>query len=184
MGSPINAQTSRSTFVTVLAWLFIVGAGMATSISLLQALVFAFFFAGDRSPSMPPASLQQMPPVARLLLEYPYFFFMLFWTLAVATLVAAVGLLRRKNWARVVFIGLMVLGVLWNLIGLWFQYEMFAAIPKIPDNAPPDFVDNFESMANVLWFASAVFAFAFAALFAWIAKRLMSSAVRAEFDAL
>jgi hypothetical protein len=182
METPITGQTSPSTFVTVLAWIFIVGAGLATFVSLLQALMFAFLFAGDRPPPMPPATSQQMPAIARLFFESPYLFFLLFWSVAVATLVAAIGLLRRRNWARVAFVGLMLLGVVWNLGGLWFQQQMFAAFPKPPGNAGPDFASEFETMANIVRVGSAVFAVAIAALFAWIAKRLMSPAIRAEFE--
>jgi len=39
---PGPAAQARSTFVTIVAWIFIVGAGSTVCISLLQAIMFAF----------------------------------------------------------------------------------------------------------------------------------------------
>lgn len=43
---------------------------------------------------------------------------------------------------------------------------------------------GFETMMTIMRFATAAFAIAISVLFAWIIKRLVSRAVKAEFDAL
>jgi hypothetical protein len=176
---------NRSTFVTVVAWIFIAIAGFATFISLLQALMFTFvfpadeFLKGDASREM-----EEMPAFFRFMIQNMQWFFVMFWSLCVLTLVAAVGLLRRKNWARVIFVGLMAFGILWNLGGIWLQEQMMSSFSKLPAHAPPEMGTGFEAMMVVMRFVWGAFAIGMSILFAWIIKRLISRSIRAEFNAL
>ena len=45
-----------------------------------------------------------------------------------ATLASAIGLLLRLDWARRVFIGMLVLAIVANLLGLWFQHEVVQSV--------------------------------------------------------
>jgi len=187
LAAPSATVPSRSTFVTVLAWIFIAGAGMVVFIAILQAIMFVFVFPPTDeilSASRMPPEFQQMPAVFRFMVENVFLFFVLFWSLAVVTLFAAIGLLYRKNWARLGFIGLMGFAILWNLGGLWLQHAMFSSFPAIPASAPPDFAAGFETAAIVMRIGSVVFAVGVSVLFAWIIKRLSSKSIRAEFHAL
>jgi len=189
--NPATNQTAaraqgRSSFVTALAWTFIVLAGFATFISVLQALMFYFFFPADTFSQINAKELEEMPATLRFMMRHILGFFVLFWSLSAATFVSAIALLRRKNWARLAFIALMALGIVWNLAGLWLQAEMMPPLPGAPAHDPraQEFQAHFETMMTVMKFATAVFAIAVSALFAWIIKRLASPSVKAEFDAL
>lgn len=179
---------ARSTFVTVIAWTFIVLAGFASFISVLQALMFFFLFPDDMFTAARAAKgVENMPAFPRFMFQHMLGFFVLFWSTCVVTLVSAIGLLRRKNWARLVFIALLALGIVWNLSGLWLQQQMMASFSKPPPAHDPrmaDFQAGFETMMTVMRFAMATFAIAISALFAWIIKRLVSRPVRTEFVAL
>jgi hypothetical protein len=170
----------------VVAWIFIAIAGFATFISLLQALMFTFVFPADQFPSAVSASkdFEEMPAFFRFMIQNMQWFFVMFWSLSVLTLVAAIGLLRRKNWARLVFVGLMAFGILWNLGGIWLQEQMMSSFPKLPTHAPLDVGAGFETMMTVMRFAMSAFAIGISLVFAWIIKRLISRSVRAEFNAL
>jgi hypothetical protein len=178
----------RSTFVTVVAWTFIAIAGFASFIAVLQALMFVFVFPADQFP--PPEStrgLEEMPAFVRFMFQHIRWFFVFFWTLSVVTLVCAIGLLRRRNWARLAFVAIMVIGILWNLSGIWLQEQMMSSFPKPPPIHGPraaEFDAGFETMMTIMRFAMAAFAIAMSVLFAWIIKRLVSRSARAEFDAL
>jgi hypothetical protein len=183
--STSTLNPSRSTFVTVVAWIFIAIAGFATFISLLQALMFTFVFPADQFP--PPGNakgLEEMPAFFRFMIQNIHWFFVMFWSLSVVTLVAAIGLLRRKNWARLVFVGLMIFGILWNLGGIWLQEQMMSTFPKAQAGAPPDFAAGFDTMMTIMRIAMGAFAIGISVLFAWIVKRLVSRSVKAEFNAL
>jgi hypothetical protein len=177
----------RSTFVTVVAWTFITIAGFASFIAVLQALMFAFVFPADlfRVPESA-KGLEEMPAFFRFMFQHVAWFFAFFWTLSVVTLVCAIGLLRRKNWARVAFVAIMVLGIIWNLSGIWLQEQMMSSFPKPPVQDPrmAEFHAGFETMMTIMRFAMTAFAIAMSALFAWIIKRLVSRSALAEFGAL
>jgi len=178
-------QSNRSTFVTVVAWIFITLGGIATFISILQALMFAFVFpASEISPAAGRhAGLEEMPTLLRFMTENIQLFFVAFWSLSVATLVSAVGLLRRKNWARLVFVGLMLLGIVWNLGGIWFQEQMMSDLPT-PLATQGHGAQGAVAMMTIMRIAMIAFAIGLSLIFSWIMKQLMSRPVRMEFGAL
>ena len=177
----------RSTFVTVVAWTFIAIAGFASFIAVLQGLMFVFVFPADQFPSSESTKgLEEMPAFFRFMFQHIKWFFVFFWTLSVVTLLCAIGLLRRKNWARLAFVVIMVIGIVWNLAGIWLQEQMMSSFPKPPVQDPraTEFQAGFETMMTIMRFAMAAFAIAMSVLFAWIIRRLVSRSVRGEFDAL
>jgi hypothetical protein len=91
------------------------------------------------------------------------------------TLASSIGLLKRKNWARLIFVGLMALGIVWNLGGIVLQFAMFASMQN--GFGHPGMEVFFIAMSAV----SILFAFGFSGIFGWIAKRLLSPAIAAEF---
>jgi hypothetical protein len=180
----MNAIDNRSGFVTALAWVFIVLSGFSTMISVLQnAMVWTMF----HPPQMAQAMAEQprgMPPYAAFLMGHFQWFFLAFLLVSATTLASSIGLLKRMEWARVVFIALMFLGIAWNLFGLVGQFVMmafmndqFAAMPKSANE--PDMQPFFVAIMAV----SAIFAIGFSVLFGWIAKRLLSREIKAEFGA-
>jgi hypothetical protein len=90
------------------------------------------------------------------------------------TLAASIGLLLRQAWARVVFIGVLGLGIAWNVLGAVLQFVLMPTLP-----APP--AGDMGAMFVVMWVVTAVVAFGTAALFGWIIHRLCSSEIAAEF---
>jgi hypothetical protein len=183
---PAQLAVPRSSFVTVLAWIFIAFAGFGTFISLLQNIMINTVFPLDqmRSAMSQAHSDQNMPAFAAFMFNNIRLFFAAFLIVSVSTLIAAIALLKRKNWARVLFIAILALGIVWNLGGLVVQQFFFASMSSIPPNTPPEFRANFEAMGTmmtVMKIFSAVMAVGFSVLFAWIIKRLASVAIRQEF---
>jgi len=174
-----SPTTTRSSFVTVLAWIFIVGGGFTTFISILQNVMLTFFFPADQIQMAKGA--ENMPAVALFMLNHMRLFFAAFLVLSLTVFVSSIGLLKRKNWARVIFIGLFVLGILWNVGGLFLQNAMFSAMPAPSPDAPEEFKAQMESMAHVMLVFSFVMAVGMSVLFGWLIKRLASPAIRREF---
>jgi hypothetical protein len=139
---------------------------------------------GQFPPAGDAKGMEQMPAFFRFMIQNMQWFFVMFWSLSFLTLISAIGLLLRKNWARLVFVGLMALGILWNLGGILLQEYMMSSFPQVPAHGPRDVDAGFETMMTVMRFAMGVFAIAMSLLFAWIIKRLVSRSVRAEFNAL
>jgi hypothetical protein len=180
-----EADPARSPFVTIIAWVFIVLAGLAMLILTLQGVVFYFML---RNPKMQAAmgmstEIKGAPEWLAFFLGHPWIFVVICWLLALLTLTAAVGLLRRVNWARILFMVILGLGIAWNIGGMVLQGFFFNAVPDLPVETPTEFVAGFKTLAIASMIGSALFAIAISVLFAWIIKRLGSQPVKAEFHA-
>lgn len=182
---PVTAPARRSTFITVLAWLAIAGSGFMVFISMMQAAIFLVVFRDKLPiPNRGWPRREQLPPFVQFILSHPELFFVTFWLLAVSTLIASVGLLRRHNWARFYFIVVLTLGCVWNLGGIWLQRQMLAVMPTSIRGAPTEFAHDFELAGTVISIGSTIIAIAITVLFVWLIMRLVSPTIRAEFNAL
>lgn len=181
-----STVVGRSGFVTGLAWVFIVLAGFATVIAILQNVMLALMFPAEelRAAVKESENAQPMPALFRFMFENFRYFFAGFLVLSVGTLVTAIGLLKRKNWARLIFVAILAFGVVWNLASLAMPFVMTSMIPEMPAHAQSDFHDNFKLMWNIMIGFTVVIGLAFAALFAWVIKRLLGDDIKREFLAL
>jgi hypothetical protein len=176
-----NYEERRSTFVTTLAWVFIVLTGFASLIAVVQSFMLYFVFPLDEMRAQMSEAASEMPPAAVFMLAHFELLFSAFLVVSLAALVVSIGLLRRKNWARLAFIGLMVLGVVWNIAGLALQQTFMSQMP-VPRGTPAEFQESFGSMMRVMSVFSVVFALAVSSVFGWIAWRLRSPGIVAEFN--
>ena len=183
MADQLNSSTARSSFVTALAWVFIVLGGFATLIATLQNIMLSIMMPGGMPPIEPQGKGQDIPAFARFMFDNFRLFFAGFLVLSAVTLVSAIGLLKRMNWARLTFVGLMSFGILWNIAGVVLTFFMFSSMP-LPENAPADFREQHELISKIMTAFTLLMAIAFSALFAWIIKRLLSDDIRREFVAL
>ena len=171
----------RSTFVTVVAWIFIALSGFGTVISVLQNIMVHTMFRGPEFDAMLHGPTPGMPPFAVFLFAHFELFVFATLLLSAFMLVSSIGLLRRWNWARLCFVGLMGLCIAWQLVGMAVQFSMFASMREQFAAAStlggPDMGPFFIAIAV----ASVLFGLAFSALFGWIAMRLLSAPVVAEF---
>lgn len=163
----------RSTFVTVVGWIFIV----LSAIGLLQSLMFMFLpmdkmlaQAQQVQPGQPAADPAFMASFMRGM-----FFF--FFVVEAWVLLSSIGLVMRKGWARISFIVVCAIGaffsVIYVLIGL-----LGRSLPmnQIPDSTPA-MADFTHSIMTVLAVMGAVFA----ALFIFTIYKLSTQKVTQEF---
>jgi len=171
----------KSTFVTAVAWVFIALAGFATLISALQnIMIYIFFPVEQMHGAMAQArEQQQMPAYYWFIFEHVREIFAGFLLLTSLVLVASIGLLRRYNWARILFVWLLALGVIWNVAGIAWPWIFFHTMPQPPQTAPIH--AQFQALATGIGIFSAIISLGTAVLFVWIVKRLMSSAIKTEF---
>src|SRR5512140_685495 len=172
----------RSTFVTVLAWIFIVLGGMATLMSLLQNIMVALLF----RPEMMMEAAKDLPKdegpaaLASFMIMNFRLFFLLFLVLSALTLASAIGLLLRRNWGRMLFVALMVIGMAWNIVALGLMFLFFGAMADLPSRGGADA----QAFQVFFLFGAAInvlFVVGFTVLFGWIVKRLLSPDIRREF---
>jgi uncharacterized membrane protein len=178
------ASVPRSTFVTVVAWIFIVLSGFAACISLLQNVILGLM------PRDAFKSLQQdtmfahtVPSGPRFMLAHVQLVVFVMLVVCLITLASSIGLLRRRNWARLLFIGLLGLGILYNVASVFMQDSMMSSFnTSFPtDSAFGQTRQQFTQMMQAFKAASLIFTVGLTALFAWIIAKLLSRSVRDEF---
>ncbi len=178
-----KGMPARSNFVTVLAWIFIAFSGFAVFVSILQNVMITFSFPMERiqAAMQEPQAQQHVPAAFRFLFNNFAWLFRAFLVVSLAVLAASIGLLRRKNWARIAFIMLMALGILWNLGGVVLQSVLLSSFPPFPHQPPAEMAENFGRMLSVMRIATVFMVVAFSALCGWIIWKLASPQIRAEF---
>lgn len=171
----------KSTFVSILSWVFIVLSGMGTLMMLLEVTMF-FLLPFDELMQQQPAQ-PGMPFGPGLVLGLMRGFMVFMLALSLWMLASSIGLLLRKNWARISFIVLMVISVVFQLLGLVWAAVMGFAFHALPQSMPPGQpgADFFQTFAYVMVGVSVVFNLGLSALFIWIIYKLRSAPVRAEF---
>jgi len=152
-----------STFVTVIAWLFIVGSGLAILFLVLQNIMFFVFMNEEFAQQA-----GYMPNKETfLLVNLPFLLLFL------ALFISSIGLLKRKSWARLAFIVLLALGIVLTIREAILEAMLYSS-EMSQDNELPDYV------AIILWFVVLI-RIGIAVLFAWIIKRLLPDSVKQEF---
>src|SRR3982751_289041 len=180
-----SREPTRSVFVTAVAWIFIALDGAASFVLLIQNLLINTLVPFDqlRTGMAQAEGVGRLPPYFAWVFEHirPVLFVLLIY--ALLKLVAAIGLLKRQNWARLVFIGILAFGIVWTFAAIGLQqYALTSMLTmRLPPNASRDFEANMQSVMNVMRIVMAIFAIAFAVLYAWMIKKLLSPAIVAEF---
>ncbi|AXK71254.1 hypothetical protein DWG18_02455 [Lysobacter sp. TY2-98] len=170
-----------SKFVTVVAWIFIVLSGFGTVISVLQNVMFQTMFRTPEFADAMQAPAPGMPPFASFMFGHFQVVLLAFLAVSALMLLSSIGLLRRWNWARLTFVGLMVLAVAWQIVGVVIQFSMFSSMRQqfaaAATQGTPDMGPFFVAIGVI----SVIFALTFGGLFSWIAAKLMSAPIAAEF---
>ena len=173
--------TQKSTFVTVVAWLFIVFAGFSTLMTLLQNIMIHFMFPAEEMNNAinHPEVADQVPLIAEFMFNNFNLILFIIFLLSAFTLISAIALLKRKNWARLFFIVILSLGILWNAGGVVMQQAMFSSIPEMSGEVvtPPEF----QTAMTVMRIGTIIFALAICAALGWIIKKFSSTNIKAEF---
>ena len=172
---------ARSTFVTVVAWIFIGLSGMNTLVALMQNVMMYFLFNDSEFAQMsPPPGM--MPPVPAFVLIHFQLIFLLVLMGSAFMLVSAIGLLKRRNWARWCFIALLALLIVWQVVGVGISFSVLSLQQQqFSSNAQmmgaPDMSAFFIFMKVIV----VVLVIGFCGLFGWLIKRLLSASIAVEF---
>jgi hypothetical protein len=171
---------ARSLFVTATAWVFIILAALASASAIVQNAAVTSLMPG-LNIGLERGSL---PLLSGFLLGYLPWVVGAGLVVSFATLASAVGLLLRLDWARRTFIGLLILAIVANLVGMWLQQEVVQSVVNatlrsapLPQNALNVF-GGFVTAARVF---AVILTLGACGILAWIIRRLMSFGVRQEF---
>jgi hypothetical protein len=176
-----NKPANKSTFITVLAWIIIVLTGFATCISIMQnILIHTVFPLGEMQAAMAnDRQSNNFPALAIFMLSQMQWIMGVFLAISIAAFISGIGLLKRRNWARILIIIFLGMGIIWNIVGLIMQVIVLASFPMI--EAPAEVQSSFKIMSSVMMVFAALIAVALSVLFGWIIKRLLSASIVDEF---
>lgn len=185
MSVPPPMPVARSGFINALGWIFACLSGFATLIGVLQNLMLELVFQPvmQQQLAIQPAP-PNMPASMGWMLAHMIWIFRGLLLLSIVTLVASIGLLLRRDWARRLFIGLMVFAIAYQLLGLVWQWWFMGSMQQtlsMPTAASAQFASGMQGFMRVMQVFGAIMAIGFSVLFGWIIKRLHSLPIRCEF---
>ena len=172
-------MAQRSTFVTVVALVFIILAGMATLMTLAQNVLILFLLPMEEMQydGSEAAQTPELPPFFSFFMRHPHLWFQACFLVSLVALISAVGLFRRRNWGRLLFVGVLAFGIVWCLGSLVLVYWVFFD----PAYGGMENDHSIQAAFMVIGALTAVFALAVSSVFAWLIRRLVSGEVREEF---
>lgn len=169
----------QSAFVTALAWTSIIVSALSVFVGFFQLVLVNVLFSEDLMQQLR-ADAPDDPFVQTLATWIPLlpWVFGLFFVVSAMSLVASIGLLKRREWGRRLFIALLVLGILWNVATFFGQQALMSAMPAVPQDAGAPPIEDFLGVFRIV---SGTMVIALTVLLGWLAKRLMSRGIVAEF---
>jgi uncharacterized membrane protein YozB (DUF420 family) len=178
----VGTGSPRSLFVSVLAWTTLVPAAFGVVVALMQNVMFTLFM----SPAQFAQVVALLPPGMETLGRVSYdtmrVALLAFLALSVIFLLAGIGLLKRRNWARVVFIAAVALGTLYSVVTYFSMdaaSDLTALLPGTTiDGASVDMAE----IAAMMRATTTALTVVFTAFNLWLIWRLLSPAIRQEFE--
>jgi len=171
---------SRSLFVTITAWVFIVLALLASASAVVQTAVVSSL---PGQIALSGAPLPQ-PGLTGWLLAYLPWVVGIGLVVSVATSVAAGGLLLRLEWARRTFIALLLVAIAANLAGMWLQQEVMLSLVDATlqrSALPPQVAGVFGGFVVAARSMAVLVTLTGCGGLGWIAWRLTQPLIRQEF---
>lgn len=179
-GTPTTPQTS---FVTGLAWSFIGLAGVSLLLAAIQYVLIARVLPMDvmREMLLDMIKLNLLPPLVMAVFDNMPGIAVVMAAASLLTLLISIGLLRRHNWARLAFAWMMIAAAALHIAGAFLPLYLLRDFSPASDAIPPEFNRIAAALKNIFTIMSIVMSIAFAGVFGWMAKRLMSADIRREF---
>lgn len=163
-------MSKKSIFITVLSWILIVFTGFGVFISIMQNIMVNLMFEEHNMQS-------STNDFSSFMFANMNIIILLTGLLILFSFISALGLLKRKEWARKSYIGLFSFGILYFLSTMIFQWFFTNNIfgnfhsPKT----------EFDTMFIIIQIFTIFFTIGMCVLFAWLINRLVSYRIKEEF---
>ena len=153
----VMAEKPRSTFVTVTAWIFIVLSGLGILMGILQNLIVAFVFTQETFAELFGALQEEnMPGYMVYILENIQLILFLSLLLTILLFTSSIGLLKRKNWARRVFVSYLLVFAVYMVVGSVFQHNMMSAMMS-PIGSQTSAPSSFQTIMEAMQYTALIF---------------------------
>ena len=166
----------KSSFINILAWTSIVFSGFGIVMGILQNILMQTVMKDNNFQDAIKESGQQLPPMMVAMFEHMDTIMMLTLILTIFIFVTSIALLKRKNWARVAFIVLLILNIVWTVVNGFMQFDMLKGMGQI-EGVPPEF----QQIQSVMGIVMGLMLIAMSILYLYLIKRLNSKEIKEEF---
>ena len=140
----------RSKFVTVIAWIFIVYFAY-TSIAGIAGIIMTFMMPfGSLSEAIDHSSQSTLPIFFRLIREYSKALSFLYLAFYICGLISAIGLLKRRDWARQLFSVVLGISIVYTISGTVSMFSMELPVPAQVKANDVVFMENFLQMGKMV----------------------------------
>lgn len=177
---PVNnlIAPQRSKLVTTTAWIFIIIGAFSTLASAIQILMYVRILSMPTMHQTMHEGVKHLPALLQLLFENFRLYLTFIFTLSLSTLVSAIGLLRRYNPARKLFITVLIVITLCLLAAFITQLSINPATTNIPSaQVPKEAKAMLRAMKGFLF----IITFSTSCLFGWLIAHLTNEEIRQEF---
>ena len=173
-------EPRRSSFVTVVGVIFIVLAVLSLLSVLAYTILLPAMFHNEEVAQRMQEQIDEgtMPLVVGYMYTHRNIFMAVSFVFAVVSLISSIGLLMRKNWARIAFIVLMSYRIVSSIFGIGLQLFI---TPTLPNNVPQSSAKFTTTVMIVSRLFSFLFQVGFCVLYVWIISKLLSERIRREF---
>jgi hypothetical protein len=172
----------KAKFVTIIAIVF-----MVISVHSILGYLYSFISSPDLFSNMRTDLLEGSAiSIALVVLSFAAF------VLSISTFVACIGLLKRKNWARITFMTNLWVAIFLNmsLVSIMTKLYFFSAQTTLSLGIP--WLDNLlgvgiqilSAILFVVYVATLFYAFISSVLFGWLIKKFSTEKIKAEFGIL
>jgi hypothetical protein len=175
----VTASVPRSQFVTALAWFSIVVSALMIVSSTMQNVMVNFVLPPNIFDSLLRDSGEQIPSSVLFVLKHVKVILFAFLLSSVVLLFTSIGLLQRKNWARITFIVLLVLGTVLTIAALPTQFSMLGDVSKTMGGN--EALAEVESVITVMRGVILALVVLFTVIHVWLIYKLCTPTIRAEF---
>ena len=144
--------------------------GLAIFFSLMQNIMMYML-------PFPNEELSEKSDLMDYVFYYSEIIVAIFLLIAIWTFISSIGLLKRKNWARISTIYIFVWAILWTIVSSSFQWFYFFDIQF------SDFSEVSLDIASIIATAVLlVLIITLTVLFIWLIKKLISQNIKNEFQ--
>ena len=166
---------SRSGVVTFIAWVAIILSGFHTALGLIQNLMFQTSPFGEMLGSVKGDELPADAPYmfTWLVDNMSVFIFLVGFAIPLCILVVSINLLKRKNWARILFVAGLALGIALTLYNVGSEIVWLGDRDSVPEDLAIEFsysVIDFERVNSIFLGVSVFFVAIYSAIIWWLMR--------------
>jgi len=168
-------EKQKSRLVNVVAWIAIVLSG----ISILFSIINLFVFSGNLNSLLEDANIRSMlTPTAKYYMEHQEVFIIIGLVYYTIQLISGLGLLKRKEWSRKMFVWLLTIMIIYSMASPVIS-QLF--VPNLQFIGPGNESYSLDSMKPVVLTMRLFWGLIISALYGFVLYKLTRTEITEEF---